>query len=62
MKIVADELIPFVAEAFSALGEVCPYSGRSISPEVVRDADALITRSITTVDEALLGGSSVRFA
>lgn len=61
MKIIADELIPFVVEAFSPLGEVTTQSGRSISAETVRDADALIVRSITEVNESLLGGSSVRF-
>jgi erythronate-4-phosphate dehydrogenase len=61
MKIIADELIPFVVEAFSPLGEVTTHSGRSISAEMVRDADALIVRSITEVNESLLGGSSVRF-
>ena len=61
MKIVVDELIPFAEEAYGPLGEVRTCSGRSMSAETVGDADAVIVRSITNVDEALLEGSSVRF-
>jgi erythronate-4-phosphate dehydrogenase len=61
MKIVADENIPFVAECFSCLGQVQTISGRDITPEIVRDADALIVRSITKVGADLLQGSSVKF-
>ncbi len=61
MKIVADQNIPFVKECFSSLGDVYVCSGRQITPEVVRDADLLLVRSITPVNEALLSGSRVRF-
>jgi len=61
VKIVADQNIPFVKECFSSLGEVYVCSGRQITPEVVRDADLLLVRSITPVNEALLAGSRVRF-
>ena len=61
MKIVCDKNMPFAAEAFGALGEATLKSGRQIAPEDVRDADALITRSTTRVDRALLDGSAVRF-
>jgi len=61
MKIVADANIPFVKECFSSIGEVRVVGGREITPEVVADADALLVRSITPVDEKLLAGSKVRF-
>ena len=47
MKIIADENIPFVNEAFSTLGEVSILSGRKIDPEAVGSADVLLVRSIT---------------
>ena len=61
MKIVADANIPFVEECFSSIGEVTIVGGREITPGVVADADVLLVRSITPVDENLLAGSKVRF-
>jgi erythronate-4-phosphate dehydrogenase len=61
MIIALDEVIPYWEQAFSGVGELRPYRARSLRPADVRDADALVVRSITTVDSALLDGSSVRF-
>jgi erythronate-4-phosphate dehydrogenase len=61
MRIVADANIPFVRECFSSAGEVQVLSGRDITPSAVADADALLVRSITPVNEALLAGSPVQF-
>lgn len=61
MKIIADCNIPYVTQAFSAIGEVLTVPGREIKPEHVRDADILIVRSVTRVDETLLSNSAVRF-
>ncbi len=61
MRIVADANIPFVRECLSSVGEVRVLGGRDITPQVVADADALLVRSITPVNEQLLGGSAVRF-
>lgn len=61
MIIVADENIPYVREAFGAIGEVRTIAGRVINRDAVRDADLLLVRSITRVDSALLDGSKVRF-
>ena len=61
MKIVADPNIPFVREAFAALGQVVLMPGRTISPETIRDADVLLVRSVTPVHAGLLGGSHVKF-
>ncbi len=61
MKIVADENIPLLQRFFGAMGDVLERPGREICNEDVRDADALIIRSVTPVNEALLAGSRVRF-
>jgi erythronate-4-phosphate dehydrogenase len=61
MKIVADANIPYVRECFSSVGDVEVLSGRDITPGVVARADALLVRSITPVNEALLASSTVRF-
>jgi erythronate-4-phosphate dehydrogenase len=61
MKIVADENIPFVKECFSSLGDVVTFPGRKITPDCLADADCLLVRSITPVNEKLLANSSVKF-
>ena len=61
MRIVADENIPCVEQAFASLGDVVLLPGRGMHPDQVRDADILLVRSVTRVDRALLQGSSVRF-
>ena len=61
MLIIADENIPGVFEAFSSFGEVRSLHGRHMTAEDVHDADVLLVRSITRVDESLLSGSAVKF-
>ena len=61
MKIVADANIPLLAEAFGPLGEVVALPADRITPSVLRDADALLVRSVTRVNEALLAASPVKF-
>ena len=61
MKIIADENIPAVAEAFGTLGEVTLLPGRSLRARDVRAADVLLVRSVTRVGRELLEGSRVRF-
>lgn len=61
MKLVADENIPLVRELFADFGELSLYPGRAISADTVRDADALLVRSVTKVDQALVAGSRLRF-
>ena len=61
MKIVADQNIPLVDELFSSLGEVVRLPGRSIQQDDIRDADILLVRSVTVVNEALLSKTSVKF-
>ena len=61
MQIIADESIPFVREAFGSFGTIRLVSGREIAAAHVRDADILLTRSVTRVNAELLGASQVRF-
>ncbi|MRI35403.1 4-phosphoerythronate dehydrogenase PdxB [Endozoicomonas sp. OPT23] len=61
MKIVADENIPLLHETFSGLGEVVALPGRSISPDDLVGADALLVRSVTKVNASLVTGSSLKF-
>lgn len=61
LRIVADENMPLVGEYFSGGHELRLLPGRSIGAEDVADADALLVRSVTRVDEKLLGKSRVRF-
>ena len=61
MKIIADENIPFVKNAFERLGVITTISGRQITRQILLDADVLLVRSITKVDKQLLNGTSVKF-
>lgn len=60
MKIVCDNKIPFIRGVFEPWAEVVYLPGAETTPEVARDADAVVTRTRTICDEALLSGSSVR--
>ena len=59
MKVVCDNKIPFLRGALEPYAEVVYLPGAQTTPEVVRDADAIITRTRTICNEALLKGSSV---
>jgi erythronate-4-phosphate dehydrogenase len=61
MKIIADENIPCVEQAFASLGTVTLLPGRDMQPQQLRDADMLLVRSVTSVDQALLQDSAIRF-
>ena len=61
MKIVIDENMPLADEFFGGLDSVIRKPGRLITTADLQGADALLVRSVTKVDQALLGGSSVRF-
>ncbi|TBU93557.1 4-phosphoerythronate dehydrogenase PdxB [Stutzerimonas kirkiae] len=61
MRIVADENIPLVDELFASFASIERRPGRAIDRAVLADCDALLVRSVTTVDRALLEGSRVRF-
>jgi erythronate-4-phosphate dehydrogenase len=59
--IVADENIPELEHFFSGLGEISRVNGRELKRSQLEDADILLVRSITPVNEALLSGTSVKF-
>lgn len=61
MRLICDENIPFVHRFFDGFGEVRAVPGRTLDAAQLRDADALIVRSVTKVNEALLEGSNVKF-
>jgi erythronate-4-phosphate dehydrogenase len=61
MKIVADQNIPFVEKCFAHLGSIELLAGRKITPDAVADADVLLVRSVTKVNESLLAQSKVKF-
>lgn len=61
MKIVVDENIPLVDAFFSSLAEVIRLPGRTMTATDIKDADALIVRSVTQVNAALLSGSKLKF-
>ncbi|AZQ85292.1 4-phosphoerythronate dehydrogenase [Colwellia sp. Arc7-635] len=54
MNIFYDENMPFAAEFFADLGVLTAFSGRTLSAQDVSDADVLLVRSITKVNESLL--------
>lgn len=61
MKIVADAQIPHVQTYFGACGELVLKSGRTICHHDVKEAEILLVRSITHVNEALLANTQVKF-
>ena len=60
MKIVVDQAIPFIHGVFENYADVVYLPGGAIGPSDVKDADALITRTRTRCDQALLDGSSIK--
>ena len=61
MKIVIDDKIPYIHGAFEPCAEVVYLPGNKTTPEAVKNADALITRTRTKCNSKLLGGSKVKF-
>jgi len=60
MKIVIDKAIPFIQGVFEPYAKVVYEEGCAINSRTVRDADALIVRTRTKCNAALLEGSSVK--
>jgi erythronate-4-phosphate dehydrogenase len=61
MKIIIDDKIPYIRGAFERVAEVVYLPGSKTTPEVVKDADAIVTRTRTICNEKLLADSSVKF-
>ncbi len=60
MKFVIDKAIPFVEGVFEPFAEVIYKEGPDIAREDLLDADALIIRTRTRCDAALLEGTAVK--
>lgn len=61
MKIVIDDKIPYIKGALEPFAEVVYLPGNKTTSDIVKDADALITRTRTICNEKLLKGSNVKF-
>ncbi|PLW83291.1 hypothetical protein CWI75_07775 [Kineobactrum sediminis] len=61
LHIVADRNIPAVEETFGHWGTVQSVEGRSLQAADLEDADVLLVRSVTPVNEQLLADTPVRF-
>jgi len=63
MRIVCDTYVPFITEAVRQEWpqvEIIPLKPEQIVPSAIQEADALIVRTRTKVNEQLLAGSKVR--
>jgi C_GCAxxG_C_C family probable redox protein len=61
IKIVVDDAIPFISGVFEPYADVVYKVGREISREDLFDAQALVIRTRTKCDAALLDGTKVKF-
>jgi len=61
MKIVADENIPGLDDTFGEHGSIIRINGRKITHKDLVEADVLLVRSVTQVNQHLLQSSSVKF-
>lgn len=59
LRILIDKAIPFLEGLFEPYAEVVYLPGDGFTAEIVQDADALIIRTRTKCNAALLRGSSV---
>jgi erythronate-4-phosphate dehydrogenase len=60
MKVIIDNKIPYIKGALEPFAEVIYLPGKDTTPEIVKDADAIITRTRTKCNEQLLKGSLVK--
>ena len=61
MKIIIDNKIPYIKGALEPFAEVIYLPGDKTTSELIKDADALITRTRTHCNAELLSGSTVKF-
>lgn len=60
MKIVIDDNIPYIKGRLEPVADTLYVDQFGFTPDNVRDADAIVIRTRTRCDEALLGDSNVR--
>ncbi len=61
MKIVADENLAFTEYFFADFGEIQPAAGRTLTHADVKDAEALLVRSVTQVNAELVQDTKLKF-
>ena len=61
MRLIVDENLPFTEAFFGKTAELIYLPGSAIKPADVKDADGLLVRSVTQVNQQLLQGSRVKF-
>lgn len=62
MKVIVDNKVPYIKEAIEAIADEVVYApGNEFTPELIKDADALIIRTRTICNRELLEGSNVQF-
>ena len=62
MKAIIDSKIPYIRETIEKMADEVVYlPGDAFTPEIVKDADALIVRTRTRCNRELLEGSKVKF-
>ncbi len=61
LNIVIDENIPYAEALFSTFGNLSALKGRDICAKDVENADILLVRSVTKVNQGLLENSNVKF-
>jgi len=61
LRIVADDKIPFLKGVLEPHAEIKYLPGNRITPETIRDADAMLIRTRTKCTHALLHRSAVKF-
>lgn len=61
MRLIVDENLPFTQEFFGDAAEIIQLAGNAITPAAVKEADGLLVRSVTQVNQQLLEGSKVKF-
>ncbi|MCB1826848.1 MAG: 4-phosphoerythronate dehydrogenase [Coxiellaceae bacterium] len=61
MKIIYEQNIPFVSNFFTELADLHPLASNALTPENLKDADALLVRSVNSVNATLLRDTPIRF-
>ncbi|MFW2162248.1 4-phosphoerythronate dehydrogenase [Acinetobacter beijerinckii] len=61
MKIIADENLAFTDYFFAEFAEIQHRAGRTLTHADVQDADALLVRSVTKVNHALIDQTAIQF-
>lgn len=60
MKIIADKNIPYLKGAAEYYGDVTYLDGAAFTHDAIKEADALIVRTVTRFDEAILKNTNVK--